>query len=473
MTKISDKAYKDALQLAIKKYGNRPDVTAVDLGYKWSETPPKNKTAKSTKDKTEPVKEMEITNEEQTKIKSIRIHVQEKLDESALEAAEIFPEKIGDVPVDVIEAEYEIKRETHPREHREPQPILLSGISIGRPDEGTGTLGTFVIDKQTNRPAILSNWHVLVGPNGHLGDEIIQPGGADNGKTLRDKVATLGRSLLDQKGDAAIAPLDNVRPWLPFIYGSFTHLDDVRDSILDEVLTKSGRTTGQTKGRVDGEGVYFIRYEIRPGVQKRIGVYGFKLVDEKPNNPTNNEISSGGDSGSVWYHEGSKQAVGLHFAGETNPLPNQEHAIACNLKTVMEALDIRLATAEDLLNASRENYDQESLASSLITKQSKIIETNPVSLEKVAKATGASVRNKVIKTVCGVLRRESQSCATQKKPKQQPYKYSKDRWLQHGREMVTTLQKTYIFRVDDGEIKDFFDDPISAYMGFLIGRIQE
>src|SRR5690606_31416855 len=34
--------------------------------------------------------------------------------------------------------------------------------------------------------------------------------------------------------------------------------------------------------------------------------------------------------------------LGLHFAGETDPRPEAEHALACNIKSVLEKLDVRL-----------------------------------------------------------------------------------------------------------------------------------
>ncbi len=60
------------------------------------------------------------------------------------------------------------------------------------------------------------------------------------------------------------------------------------------------------------------------------------------NNPNDEEISSGGDSGSLWYDPDSLEGVGLHFAGETNNLPSAEHAIACHLPDVLSALDVSL-----------------------------------------------------------------------------------------------------------------------------------
>jgi hypothetical protein len=44
--------------------------------------------------------------------------------------------------------------------------------------------------------------------------------------------------------------------------------------------------------------------------------------------------------------KGSKEAVGLHFAGETDSQPDQEHALACHLPRVLGALNISLSTVE-------------------------------------------------------------------------------------------------------------------------------
>ena len=77
---------------------------------------------------------------------------------------------------------------------------------------------------------------------------------------------------------------------------------------------------------------------------------GFMLVTRLPNNPTDEEISAGGDSGSLWCDDKNGDAVGLHFAGEVSEDRQDEFAIACNMTSVTRELNVRLATAEDLLN---------------------------------------------------------------------------------------------------------------------------
>ncbi len=108
------------------------------------------------------------------------------------------------------------------------------------------------------------------------------------------------------------------------------------------MLEKSGRTTGVTRGKVDGFGAYTIPYSVGERT-----VEGFKIISVLDGNPNNEEISSGGDSGSVWYSSTTQEGIGLHFAGETNPTPNEEHAIACHLPTVLTALNISLVPPTD------------------------------------------------------------------------------------------------------------------------------
>ena len=109
---------------------------------------------------------------------------------------------------------------------------------------------------------------------------------------------------------------------------------------MGDRVVKSGRTTGVTRGIVsEVGGAYRIGYS--DGVVKTVG--GFEIKPD-PNFPApGGEISTGGDSGSVWMiaegdHEGV--VVGLHFAGETDPAPQAEHALACNIHSVIGKLDI-------------------------------------------------------------------------------------------------------------------------------------
>ncbi|MFC1463243.1 MAG: hypothetical protein ACFLMY_00190 [Candidatus Brachytrichaceae bacterium NZ_4S206] len=313
---------EDAYREALAKYAHRENVTGIDVGYKY-------------------------TNGERTGTLAVRIHVLEKIPELALEASEIFPEEILGFPVDVIQADYkplwQLGAEATTTDRRARLAQLQPGISIGHPGITVGTLGMIVRDKRSGRPAILSNWHVLAGSNAAApGDPILQPGPHDGGRAPRDAVGALERMMLNEDGDAAIALIAmDTRPFSPEILDLDIAPDSLADPNIDDLIVKSGRTTGVTRGRVDGKGRYFISY---PSVG-RVGIAGFNIVPREPGNPSNEEISSGGDSGSVWLKEGTTTVVGLHFAGEQDPRPSEERALACYATRVFDGLQIELLSA--------------------------------------------------------------------------------------------------------------------------------
>lgn len=320
---ITDAQRKKAMRKVYQMYRRRPNFTGADIGYRWD-------------------------GDTKTEELVVRVHVNVKIPLAELNDADIFPEEIEGVPLDVIEGDYKQRRSAGAPTDR--APILTGGISVGRQDNSAGTLGGIVMieDDGIERPALLSNWHVLAGANARLGDPILQPGRADGG-SFGDEVATLSDWKLNRFCDAAVAALNGNRPWLPVQNGGFTAFEGARNSRLGEVLLKHGRTTGKTKARVDGEGIYRIFYEVRPGVIEPRDIEGLKLVPEDPGNPGNVEVSEGGDSGSIWYNENDLNAVGLHFAGETDTDPLAERAIACNMPKVLEQLNARLATFDDLV----------------------------------------------------------------------------------------------------------------------------
>ena len=112
---------------------------------------------------------------------------------------------------------------------------------------------------------------------------------------------------------------------------------------LDDTVVKSGRTTGVTRGivrRVDT--IAKIDYGGTVGVQN-IGCFE---IGPDPDHPAPaDEISRGGDSGSLWLFTkaGQPQPVvaGLHFGGEADISPD-EHALACLPASVFEKLEISL-----------------------------------------------------------------------------------------------------------------------------------
>jgi endonuclease G len=311
-------AYKEAREAYIE----REDVTGVDIGYKYIDG-------------------------QRTDDIVIRIHVEKKRE--FVPEAEMFPKEINGIPVDVIQGVYglqvALKSSSFRQTRRNP---IQPGLSISHPKVTAGTLGVIVYDNATGHPCILSNWHVLVGSSdASPGDPIIQPGSRDGGQLPQDRVGQLERSLLGPDGDAAIASLDITSDrsveLAQFETGVILH--SARNAQVGEVLEKSGRTTGVTKGKVTGFGSYKISYPVG-----EITIDGFIISSINDRNPGNEEISLGGDSGSIWYNPETKEAVGLHFAGETDSSPTAEHAIACHLPRVLAALNISLTpTAPEMV----------------------------------------------------------------------------------------------------------------------------
>jgi endonuclease G len=313
-----------ALKSVKRDWLRRQGCTAIDVGFK-------------------------IKSEKVTDDLALRFHVRRKLPMADLAGHEAVggkgESKIGGFPVDVIEAEYGCNDQPmRTSELLEPEAVnrrdrvdpLVGGVSCGNPRISAGTIGAIVFDRATGDPCILSNWHVLAGSRSAVaGEAILQPGSADGGGTS-DRVGSLLRFRLDRDMDAGLARLGDQREWSRDIL-ELEPLRGVEEPELGMPVEKSGRTTGLTKGIIDG---------VSMTVTINYGSAGLQTLDDQirivPRPPwpaVDDEISRGGDSGSVWINEGTRRAVGLHFAGETSTAPSDEHAIANKMTVVSEGLN--------------------------------------------------------------------------------------------------------------------------------------
>jgi len=273
----------------------------------------------------------------------IRVHVVKKFkSELALESAiqqgitrGPIPDLISGIRVDRPQGSYRLhpwwwnvswQRPDEPRA-RNINP-MLGGISISNAYQyGYGTLGGLVTDRETGKPMILSNWHVLAGRwHARAGWPICQPGRGDGG-TGADMVAKLSRHGMAANIDAAVAELTGSRRLVNDQFG----LDLVKGVVWAQMgmeVIKSGRTTAITYGRVTGvDGTIRIPYD---GVYRLIRNV---MTIEPRHGP---QVSAGGDSGSFWLEEKSMSAVGLHFAGSDHP----ERALAMDMHSVLDALKV-------------------------------------------------------------------------------------------------------------------------------------
>jgi endonuclease G len=251
------------------------------------------------------------------------------------------------VPTDVIqrdfEADFKVVVENVPSPRKSRIDPIVPGVSVANRRVTAGTIGAIVFDRQNGTPYILSNWHVLHGPDGHIGDEIVQPGPFDDNRVQLNHVGKLVRSHLGSAGDCAIASIED-RAFDQSILDLGVRIEQLGEPELGDKVIKSGRTTNVTHGIVTRiHTIVKIDYEGSVGEQS---IGGFEIGPD-PNNPASNgEISMGGDSGSVWLFKStngkpSKIMAGLHFAGEGPSDPN-EHAIACYPRSIFEKLEISL-----------------------------------------------------------------------------------------------------------------------------------
>lgn len=278
---------------------------------------------------------------------------------------------IGGVEVltDVLQRSYEpsykivAERAAGPRKTR-IDPIV-PGVSVANRGVSAGTIGGIVYDQRTGAPYVLSNWHVLHGPLGSIGDDVVQPGPHDDNRVDRNRLGKLVRSHLGAAGDCAIASIEG-RGFAPEILELRVAAEQLGEAELGDTVIKSGRTTGVTHGVVTRiHTIVRLDYGGQVGEQD---IGGFEIGPDENYLPANGEISMGGDSGAAWlFKDGNGHATrvmaGLHFAGEGSGDPD-EHAVACYARSVFEKLEVSLSApaapadgpADHVEDAPRQGY---------------------------------------------------------------------------------------------------------------------
>jgi len=282
------------------------NVNGVGIGYKVS----KNKTSQEL---------------------CLKVFVQKKVKTSELDKQDTVPVKIEGVKTDVVEVG-DIYAQAYTAKLRPAQP----GYSIGHYKITAGTFGAVVRDTcYPCRYYILSNNHVLANSNGaRLGDPILQPGPVDGGKNPTDKIASLHNFVPIKFGsvdnynlvDAAIARPTDMR----LIYASIKNQGipkGIEEASLNMSVTKTGRTTQTTTGTVNA---------VNATVAVNFGSAGIAYFK---NQVMTNDMSNGGDSGSVLLNNRNKKVVGLLFAGSSTV------TIFNNIHNVMMALNVTPVTA--------------------------------------------------------------------------------------------------------------------------------
>ena len=194
-----------------------------------------------------------------TKQLSIQFSVDSKVqpEELSVLGTKLIPSSINVegtlVPTDVIERNYNPSYENvelKPKDERRARAERMRpGMSVGSVGTNAGTLGTFVRDQKTKRILLLSNWHVLHGAKGQIGDDVVQPGKFDDNRVERNRIGKLLRSHLGAAGDCALASVSG-RAFSNDAIGLDVTVTSVGVPQLDDAVVKSGRTTGVTYGVV-------------------------------------------------------------------------------------------------------------------------------------------------------------------------------------------------------------------------------
>ena len=188
---------------------------------------------------------------------------------------------------------------------------IVGGVSIGNFKITAGTFTSRVFDALTGEKLILSNSHVLGGDaikGSSVGDEILQPGAYDSGKSPDDVVGHLLRWApirpppAKNLVDAALA-----RPVSPDIVadevldlGVITDIEEAREGLK---IQKSGRTTCSSTAVIT---------DVNATVKVYGYPWGYAIFEDQV---ICSKLGEPGDSGSCVISVDSKKAVGLLFAG--------------------------------------------------------------------------------------------------------------------------------------------------------------
>jgi endonuclease G, mitochondrial len=257
-------------------------------------------------------------------------------------------------PTDVIQrrysAHYHVTEAIEEERRKRRVDPLRPGISIASAKMPiAGTLGMFVWDAHDGATYALSNWHVLSGPDGAIGDDIVQPGPYDDDRVTRNVIGSLVRSHVGFAGDCAIATVEH-RGFDPKVLDLEITINALGEPELDDKVIKSGRTTGVTRGIVNRvHTIAKIDYGGATG-ERQIGCFEIGVDPRKQ--PERGEVSMSGDSGAVWLFVDANSKptsimAGLHFAGEAGS-DEPEHAIACYPKSVFAKLGISITPPSKL-----------------------------------------------------------------------------------------------------------------------------
>lgn len=216
---------------------------------------------------------------------------------------------------------------------------LRIGASVGHVSSTAGTLGCFARGADGATGFISNNHVIALEDSGHHGDEILHPAPLDKGKSPDDVVATLRSPYPLLSGgtrtvDCAFGLLATGVNFDASSLGGGKVLKSTVAPVEDKAaVTKIGRTTGSTAGRV-------LAFEVNNVVvDYPFSGMSVRFDDQIELEPDSGVFADRGDSGSLVFDE-DQQAVGLLFA----IIADRQLAYANPMQTVLNALTARLVT---------------------------------------------------------------------------------------------------------------------------------
>ncbi|MFX1253955.1 MAG: hypothetical protein ACFFCZ_20250 [Promethearchaeota archaeon] len=276
------KKYRDVYLNAIDRFLGKENITGIFIGYKFKDGKWTNKI-------------------------SLNVHVKEKIASQYLKRKEKVPKKLKGLQTDVIQSIPILTTA-----YRDRQNVINPGISIG-PENASiyGTLGAFVYDSN-NDLCILSCDHVMKAYETDQEINIRQPALIDCGLSTYDRIATYSQGYYGTNGDAAIAKVNSYRPHSRYVFNTTDYFTSIKLPSIDDIIIKTGRTTGETTGKVSSLGSFLVS---RNNYSNQT-ISGFTIV---PLTDPNEQIGLLGDSGACWYVESTGTILGIHTAQSASP----------------------------------------------------------------------------------------------------------------------------------------------------------
>ena len=240
---------------------------------------------------------------------AVCVFVTRKLPLASIPERNRIPSEINGVPTDVIESPVGRLAATPADAGRGTVRPLVGGISVGRRDGPTGTLGYFVKKRGSEDVFLLSNSHIF---SGGTNDALIfQPSPSDG--TTVSPVAILTKATrlkltVPNRVDAAIARLESNIPWDGEVCGGL-RVSGFVEATKGMLVSKHGRTTGPTDGVVAATGV--AATVVDPFRNRDLQFLDLIRVEPREKAP----VAQGGDSGSLIL-DSAHRAVGLLHAAD-------------------------------------------------------------------------------------------------------------------------------------------------------------